>query len=104
METEREEEHPFSSKKTIVTFKETPLMSTYLIAFVVGDFESITSETKNKVKVSVFSPPNKTDLSHFALDVATKTLDYFSNYFKIDYPLSKCDLIAISEFPIGFFF
>jgi aminopeptidase N len=103
MQVEKEEEHPYSTNKKVVIYKETPLMSTYLLAFVVGDFDSISSETQKKVKVSVYAPPNKTNLAEFALNVATKTLDYFSNYFNIDYPLPKCDLIAISEFPIGKF-
>lgn len=37
----------------------------------------------------------------FALEVATKCLPYYKEYFKIAYPLPKMDLIAIADFAAG---
>ncbi|KAJ1342121.1 hypothetical protein BSLG_003300 [Batrachochytrium salamandrivorans] len=39
--------------------------------------------------------------TYFALDVSAKTLEYFSEYFDIAYPLPKMDMIAIPDFGAG---
>jgi hypothetical protein len=36
--------------------------------------------------------------AQFALDHAPQIIDYFSEIFQIDYPLPKCDLLAVHEF------
>jgi hypothetical protein len=36
--------------------------------------------------------------ARFALDHAPQIIDYFSEIFQIDYPLPKCDLLAVHEF------
>eukprot|EP01135_Chromosphaera_perkinsii_P002272 Nk52_evm58s221 gene=Nk52_evmTU58s221 len=84
-----------------VPFETTPVMSTYLLAFVVGEFDHIEATTKGGVKVRVFTPIGKTDEGTFALKVATETLDFFCEYFDIAYPLPKSDLIAIPDFAAG---
>lgn len=88
--------------KKEVQFAVSPIMSTYLVAIVVGEFEYIeTKTTDGKVTVRVYAPPGKKEQGQFALEVASKTLPFYSNYFKIDYPLPKMDLIAISDFAAG---
>ncbi|MDO8557993.1 MAG: M1 family metallopeptidase [bacterium] len=82
-------------------FTTTPIMSTYLLAFVVGKFDSIESKTKDGVLVRVFTMPGKSEQGRFALDVAAKTLELYNEYFAIPYPLPKCDLIAIPDFAAG---
>ena len=37
----------------------------------------------------------------FALEVATRCLDWYEAYFNINYPLQKCDLIGIPDFTGG---
>ncbi|MCR4305983.1 MAG: M1 family metallopeptidase, partial [Candidatus Daviesbacteria bacterium] len=85
----------------IVEFAPTPKMSTYLLAFIVGDFEYIEGKTKNGVLVRVFTTPGKKEQARFALDVACKTLDFYDNYFNIPYPLPVLDMIAIPDFAAG---
>jgi len=85
----------------IVRFKETPVMSTYLLAFIVGEFDSIVGRTKNNTLVRVFTPVGKKEQGRFALDVAKKTLSFYDNYFGIPYPLPKLDLVAIPDFAAG---
>ncbi|KAK7934053.1 hypothetical protein WMY93_004949 [Mugilogobius chulae] len=76
-------------------------MSTYLVAFVVCDFKSVTATTSSGIQVSVYAAPEKWHQTHFALGVAVKMLDFYEEYFGIRYPLPKQDLIAIPDFQSG---
>ncbi|MEI8174424.1 MAG: M1 family aminopeptidase, partial [bacterium] len=84
-----------------IKFSPTPKMSTYLLAFIVGDFEFIESKTKNGVQIRVFTTPGKKHQAKFALDCAIKTLEFYEKYFDIAYPLSTLDMIAIPDFTYG---
>src|SRR3989344_3279774 len=84
-----------------VQFSPTPKMSTYLLAFIVGDFESIESKTKDGTQVRVFVTPGKKHQAKFALNCAVKTLEFYNRYFDIPYPLPILDLIAIPDFSHG---
>lgn len=89
------------STHEIIKFSPTPKMSTYLLAFIVGDFEYLEKKTKNGVKVRVFTTPGKVHQARFALDVAVKTLEFYEKYFDISYPLNTLDMIAIPDFSSG---
>jgi puromycin-sensitive aminopeptidase len=82
----------------VVSFEKTPIMSTYLLAFLVGDFEYIEKTTKKGVRVRIITVPGKKEQGRFALDVTLKCLDYYEQYFDIPYPLNTLDLIAIPDF------
>ena len=86
---------------TTVVFDKTPIMSTYLLAFVVGEFEKITDKTESGVEVNVWTPMGLTAEGEFPMMVACKTLDYFTKFFDEAYPLPKMDMIAISDFAAG---
>ncbi|HMS23050.1 MAG TPA: M1 family metallopeptidase [Candidatus Levybacteria bacterium] len=85
----------------IIRFSESPKMSSYLLAFIVGHFEYIQGETKDKVCVRVFVTPGKKRQAEFALTTAIKCLEFYTNYFHIQYPLKTLDLIAIPDFAAG---
>ncbi len=85
----------------IVTFAPTPKMSTYLLAFIVGKFEFIEAKTSANVKIRVFTTPGKKHQAKFALDTAKKCLEFYEDYFGIQYPLPTLDLIAIPDFAAG---
>lgn len=88
---------------TIITqFEPTPRMSTYLLAFVIGHLQKVTGVTKRGVEVSIYATPNhpKTSLT-FALDIAVRGIDFFEEYFDIDYPLKKSDHVAVPDFSAG---
>lgn len=87
--------------KKIVQFSKSPKMSSYLLAFIVGHFEAIEDKTNDGVIVRVFVTPGKKKQAEFALKVAVKTLEFYTNYFKIKYPLPSMDLIAIPDFAAG---
>ncbi len=84
-----------------VTFQKTPVMSTYLLAFLIGEFESISKKTKAGTTVSIWTTPGKKQLGSFALDVGIRCLDFYNDYFGIPYPLPKLDMIAIPDFESG---
>ncbi|KAH8302053.1 hypothetical protein KR044_002268 [Drosophila immigrans] len=84
-----------------IRFDRTPIMSTYLVAVVVGEYDFVEAKSDDGVIVRVFTPVGKKEQGQFALDVATKVLPYYKSYFNIAYPLPKMDLIAISDFSAG---
>ncbi len=89
-----------SGKQHTVTFETTPKMSTYLLAFMVGDFQC-TSGDQDGVKLRVCATPDKVALTPFAMNIAKFALHYYDNYFGIRYPLKKLDFIGIPDFEAG---
>ncbi len=97
---------PIKSQKqagtnTITTFETTPKMSSYLLAFVVGDLKYKEAKTKAGVKVRAYATPDKVDFTDFGLDVAVKCLDFYNDYFGQPYPLAKSDMVALPDFASG---
>lgn len=85
----------------LVEFDRTPIMSTYLVALVIGEFDYVETTSADGVLCRVYTPPGKKEQGRFALDVAAKVLPYYKEYFGIAYPLPKLDLIAIADFSAG---
>ncbi|KAM5298745.1 leucyl-cystinyl aminopeptidase [Ctenodactylus gundi] len=81
-------------------FFESVKMSTYLVAFVVGEMKSLSRDV-NGTLVSIYAVPEKIDQVHHALETAVKLLEFYQNYFEIEYPLKKLDLVAIPDFEAG---
>ena len=88
-----------SQKK--VRFAETPPMSTYLLAWVVGDLRSIEQRASSGTLIRVWAPAGSEENGRFALDVSARLLSYFNDYFGIPYPLEKLDHITIPDFAAG---
>jgi puromycin-sensitive aminopeptidase len=84
-----------------VRFLESPLMSTYLVAFIVGDLVSVESMGPNNTLVRVWATSGKEEQGRYALENSVKLLEYFNEYFGIPYPLKKLDHIAIPDFAAG---
>ena len=84
-----------------VRFGETPIMSTYLLAFVVGDLVSVEADAADGTRVGIWTTRGKENQAGFALDTSVKLLGYFNEYFGIPYPLPKLDHIAIPDFAAG---
>ncbi|KAJ8285531.1 hypothetical protein GJAV_G00027890 [Gymnothorax javanicus] len=76
-------------------------MSTYLVAYIVSDFLSVSKMSQHGVKISVYTVPEKIDQAEFALNAAVRLLDFYEDYFDIPYPLPKQDLAAIPDFQSG---
>ena len=88
-------------RRKAVTFSPTPLMSTYLLCFIVGELNYI--ETNNfRVPVRVYAPKDR-DIEHgrFSLELAAKTLAFYEKTFDSPFPLPKMDMVAIPDFSAG---
>ena len=88
-------------QKTTTKFETTPIMSVYLLAFVVGHMKYLEAKTKDGVLVRTYATPANAQFTEFALDVAVKCLEFYNDYFDLPYPLPKCDLIALPDFASG---
>ena len=95
-----EERHGDDGLKTLV-FGKTPVMSTYLLAYVIGDLTHIEKEAADGTVVGVWMTRGKEEQGQFALDTSVKLLSFFNDYFGIPYPLPKMDHLAIPDFAAG---
>ena len=84
------------------TFATTPRMSSYLLAFVVGELHKKTARTNSGVEVNVWATQAQSeDTLDFALDIATRSIDFYDEYFGVPYPLPKSDHVALPDFSSG---
>jgi aminopeptidase N len=90
-----------TGKQTTTTFEITPRMSIYLLAFVFGEMEFTETKTKDDVQVRAYSVISKAGLTEHALQVAARGVEFFSDYFKVAYPLPKLDVVALPDFAVG---
>ncbi|CAI5716348.1 unnamed protein product [Hyaloperonospora brassicae] len=89
---------PYGTFETVWRFAETPVMSTYLVAMVVGEFDQLSRTTSDGVTVSVYTAPGQRARGAFALDVAVRALAFFTQRFQVPYPLAKLDMVAVPDF------
>ncbi len=92
---------PTGNGRRAVSFAPTMEMSTYLLAFVVGPLEATDPVDVNGTPLRVVHSAGKGHLTEFALDAGAFCLDFFEDYFAIDYPGDKLDLVAIPDFAFG---
>jgi aminopeptidase N len=93
-------DEPESGDKHAITFATTPRMSTYLVAFLVGDFQCL-SGSSDGVPIRACATPDQVQYGAFALKTAEYVLHYYNTYFGIKYPMPKLDMIAIPDFEAG---
>ena len=91
---------PQSGKKEVV-FADSMKMSTYLVAFIVGEFEGTAPVMVGSAPLRVWSVPGKKHLGKFSQEIGKFSLEHFSGYYDIAYPGDKLDLIAIPDFASG---
>jgi puromycin-sensitive aminopeptidase len=92
---------PDRTGKHLVRFAETIVMSTYLVAFVVGPLEATAPIDVDGTPMRVIYPKGKGHLTDFALEVGSFCLRHFTNYYGIPYPGDKLDLVAVPDFAFG---
>lgn len=91
-----------NGKRIKTAFEKTPVMSTYLLAFVVGELHCVEAKTKNGIIMRTWASlaqPKK--FLEFANKEAVAALEFFTDYFKTPYPLAKCDQVALPDFDSG---
>ncbi len=87
--------------KHVVTFKPTMIMSTYLVAFVVGPLEATEPVDVDGTPLRVIHVPGKGHLTEFALEIGAHSLRYYQKYYGIPYPSDKVDMLALPDFAAG---
>lgn len=70
-------------------FQTTKRMSSYLVAFVVSNFESVAGKTSRGINVAIWTQQGKKELGRYALQVAIAVLDYYEKAYQVTYPLPK---------------
>jgi aminopeptidase N len=90
---------PVSGKHTL-QFSDSPKMSSYLVAMVVGDFACITGGADG-IPVRICAVPEKKELLSYALLSAENILKFYNTYFQTKYPFQKLDIIAFPDFSAG---
>jgi puromycin-sensitive aminopeptidase len=87
--------------RKVVRFADTITMSTYLLAFVVGELEHTEPSRVGDTPLSVWCVPGKRRLAAFGQEIAVASLRYFEDYYGLPYPGDKLDLLAIPDFAAG---
>lgn len=91
-----------NSDSLATIFDTTPRMSTYLLAFVIGELHKKTATTASGVEVNIWATPAQPAVSlDFALDIATRAIEFYDDYFGTPYPLPKSDHVALPDFSSG---
>ena len=96
-----ESERQMGNGTKAVRFKPSPVMSTYLVALIVGDMVCVQADADNGTLMRVWTTRGKEEHGRFALENAVKLLRYYNGYFGIPYPLEKLDHIAVPDFAAG---
>ena len=90
------------AQKKIVKFETTPKMSTYLLAFCMGEFHSQSTTNQHDVKITTYCALNQSPSTlDYANQIAAEALDYYDDLFKTPYPLPKLDQVALPDFESG---
>lgn len=92
--------------KHVVRFADTMVMSSYLVAFVVGPLEAtdpvmVPRLGGGDIPLRIVHVPGKRHLTSFGLDAGAFALGWFQEYYGIPYPTEKCDMIALPDFAAG---
>ena len=87
--------------KKVVTFYDTMAMSTYLVAYVIGDLEGSPATMVGETPVRIWAVSGKQHLTQYGQDIAAFSLKFFEEYYAQPYPGDKLDLIAIPDFASG---
>ena len=101
MDVASENDAAAAEGKKLVKFNRTPKMSTYLVAFIIGELNYVESNDF-RVPVRVYAPRGcNIEHGRMAADLAAKTLHFYEKIFGIDFPLPKMDQVAIPDFAAG---
>ena len=90
-----------ANKKKVVRFADSIIMSTYLVAFIVGRLEGTTPVYVGKTPLRLWTVPGKQALTPFGQEIAAASLTFFEEYYGMAYPGDKLDLLAIPDFASG---
>ena len=87
--------------RKVVRFADSIVMSTYLVAFVVGELEATDAVPVGRTRLKVWCVPGKKHLARFGQEIGAASLAFFEDYYGLAYPGDKLDLLAIPDFAAG---
>jgi puromycin-sensitive aminopeptidase len=97
-----ESQETLDERRVRTVFRETPKISTYLVAFTVGPYEfSEVVKTPSGIPVRVCLPPGLAARAVYARDAHVRSLEWLQAYTAIPYPYFKVDAIGIPDFEAG---
>ncbi|XP_069481325.1 aminopeptidase N-like [Ambystoma mexicanum] len=85
----------------VTTFEKTPRMSTYLLAFIVCDFDYVEDLNTTQIRIWGRTKAIQENQGEYALNVTGPILKFFADYYRVPYPLPKSDQIALPDFNAG---
>uniref|UniRef100_A0A673JHR5 Aminopeptidase n=1 Tax=Sinocyclocheilus rhinocerous TaxID=307959 RepID=A0A673JHR5_9TELE len=85
----------------VTTFAETPIMSTYLLAFTVSDFTYKSKSSGTNINIHARSDAINAGHADYAIEVTEKIMIYYQNIFGFKYPLKKIDQTALPDISAG---
>lgn len=88
-------------KRKAVKFNKTPVMSTYLVAFIVGKLKCVSTDNFRVPIKTWMTPDQNLEHGQFSVDLAAKVLAFYEKSFDIEYPLPKMDMVAVPDFSSG---
>ena len=87
--------------RTLIRFADTMTMSSYLVAVVVGELEMTDPLDVDGTPLRIVHVPGKSGLTQFGLEVGAFCLRWFQEYYDIEYPSDKVDLVGLPDFAAG---
>lgn len=93
-----------TSGMTTTTFETTPVMSTYLVAFIISEFTCSPGIAVDGVEFQVCSREEVKDTRERAVEVGSKViekLNEYTNFSYTDMQVNKMDQVAIPDFSAG---
>ena len=83
--------------KYIFSYSDSPLMSTYLFTFVIGNYDLIETVNENKTKIRVFTPLRDHHDGALCMNLAQYSLRFYQKFFEINYYYDKLDFVPIPD-------
>ncbi|KAL2300876.1 hypothetical protein Nmel_013770 [Mimus melanotis] len=86
---------------SVTEFHTTPRMSTYLLAFIVSQFDHV--DNSSGILIRIWGRPEaiKEGQGAYALNVTGPILSFFEDHYNTSYPLPKSDQVGLPDFNAG---
>ncbi|EFJ08883.1 hypothetical protein SELMODRAFT_447892 [Selaginella moellendorffii] len=85
----------------MVEFQESPLMSTYITAIAIGEFEHLEGVSDDGIPARVYTRSEQLQKAKFGFDIMLKVLPFYARFFQLQYPLPKLDIVSVAAFKAG---
>ena len=95
------EDHAGANGLREIRFAPTPVLSSYLVALILGELVPGEPAEARGVAIRTFAVPAKRALTAFAQEAAVAVLPKLEDYFGLPYPFGKLDQIGIPDFEAG---